>query len=132
MHASIADVWPFAAFVFVAMTAQVEALRRSSSVEGTSVLLHNMQVEAFVVDIISTGWALVEDTLMRLQWPHNRPRAHGTSLRHCAWFDVAGRSLAGATATGQGNTDDSSHAIAMKKHITSQDNNDWLELAGET
>ena len=99
------------------MTAQVEALRRSPSVEGTSVLLHNMQVEAFVVDIISTSWALVEGTVMRLHHPHNRPPAHGTSLRHCAWFDVAGRSLAVATATGQGDTDVSSNEMAMMKLI---------------
>ena len=57
-HAAIADVRPSAATVFwiEAITVQVEALR--PNVEGPCVLLLNMLVEAFGVDIISTGWSL--------------------------------------------------------------------------
>ena len=106
LHAAIADVRPFAAIVFtqgiaqmiafVAISVQVEALR--PNVEGPCVLLPNMLIEAFGVDIISTGWACVDS-----DWLHNRQSAQGTSNRHCARFDVAGRCLAVATATGSGN-----------------------------
>ena len=116
LHAAIADVRPFAAIVFsqgiVAITAQVTALRRIPTVEGNLVLLKKMLIEAIGVDIISTGWALVDS-----EWPHNRQSAQGAGNRHCAWFDVAGRSLAAATATGQGNTGDSSHKMAMVVHV---------------
>ena len=98
LHAAIADVRPFAAIVFwiEAITVQVEALR--PNVEGPCVLLLKMLVEAIGVDIISTGWALVDS-----YWPQNRQSAQGTSNRHCARFDVAGRCLAVAAATGSGN-----------------------------
>ena len=76
----------------------VAALRRIPTAEGNLVLLQKMLIEAIGVDIISTGWALVDS-----DWPHNRQSAQGTSNRHCARFDVAGRCLAVATATGSGN-----------------------------
>ena len=72
------------------------------------VFLLKMPIEAIGVDIISTGWALVDS-----EWPHNRQSAQGTGNRHCAWFDVAGRSLAAATATGRGKAGDSSNTMAM-------------------
>ena len=116
LHAAIADVRPFAAIVFtqgiaqmiafVAITVQVEALR--PNVEGPCVLLLKMLIEAIGVDIISTGWALVDS-----DWPHNRQSAQGTGHRHCALFDVAGRCLAVATATGLGNRGNSSNKMAM-------------------
>ena len=98
LHAAIADVRPFVAIVFwiEAITVQGEALL--PNVEGPCVLLLKMPIEAIGVDIISTGWALVDS-----DWPHSRQSAQGTSNRHCAWFDVAGRCLAVATATGLGN-----------------------------
>ena len=76
----------------------VAALRRIPTVEGNLVLLQKMLIEAIGVDIISTGWALVDS-----DWPHNRQSSQGTSNRHCARFDVAGRCLAVAAATGSGN-----------------------------
>ena len=98
LHAAIADVRPFAAIVFwiEAITVQVEALR--PNVEGPCVLLLKMLVGAIGVDIISTGWAFVDN-----DWLHNRQSALGTSNLHCARFDVAGRCLAVAAATGSGN-----------------------------
>ena len=73
----------------------VAALRRIPTVEGNLVLLQKMLIEAIGVDIISTGWALVDS-----DWPYNRQSAQGTSNRHCARFDVAGRCLAVAATTG--------------------------------
>ena len=86
----------------------VAALRRIPTVEGNLVLLQKMPIEAIGVDIISTGWALVDS-----EWPHNRQSAQGTSNRHCARFDVAGRCLAVAAATGSGNRGNSSNKMAM-------------------
>ena len=56
-----------------------------------------MLIEAIGLDIISTGWACVDN-----DWPHNRQSAQGTSNRHCARFDVAGRCLAVAATTSSG------------------------------
>ena len=90
----------------MAITVQVKALR--PNVEGPCVLLLKMLIEAIGVDIISTGWALVDS-----DWSHNRQSAQGTSNRHCARFDVAGRCLAVAAATGSGNRGNSSNKMAM-------------------
>ena len=63
--------------------------------------VEKMLVDASVVDIISTDWALGEETLPSFSFAW--ALAHGTHIRHCAWFDVAGRRLAVATATDLGN-----------------------------
>ena len=72
------------------------------------VILQNMFVEAIGMEIHFTEWALVD-----ISWLHDTQRAQvtdtGNRNRHCAWFDVAGRCLAAATATGLGNKGSSSN-----------------------